>query len=224
MLPKKLKTAGYATHQVGKWHLGQTHVGNTPVGHGFDSSFGYLGGAEDHWNHTNGGCDCGTAFDMWNSTAPAYSVANDGIYGDEHFWRHAERIIEAHDPAQPLFMYIALQTMHAPQEVPSAYSTLYNGTENFNVEQGMATFADEVYGNVTAALKAKGMWDNLLLVLILVVDEKVSGSMANNYPLRGGKRTAWEGGMRVNSFVQGGLLPQAALGTEKHGYIHVADW
>ena len=35
------------------------------------------------------------------------------------------RIVEAHDPKEPLFIYMALQVMHAPQEVPTEFSDLY---------------------------------------------------------------------------------------------------
>jgi arylsulfatase I/J len=46
----------------------------------------------------------------------------------------------------------------------------------------------------------------------------------NNWPLRGGKYSNWEGGIRVNAFASGGYLPKAAQGTKLDGIIHVADW
>jgi hypothetical protein len=48
-MPKKLKEGGYATHMVGKWHVGLDHPRATPNGRGFDTSKGYLTAAEDHW-------------------------------------------------------------------------------------------------------------------------------------------------------------------------------
>jgi arylsulfatase A-like enzyme len=48
-IPKKLKMGGYATHMVGKWHVGVQSVGQTPFGRGFDTSKHYSDGAEDHW-------------------------------------------------------------------------------------------------------------------------------------------------------------------------------
>ena len=47
---------------------------------------------------------------------------------------------------------------------------------------------------------------------------------ANNWPLRGGKYSMFEGGIRANSFVSGGLLPAAVRGTTLHGLLHVSDW
>eukprot|EP00039_Didymoeca_costata_P032964 m.40106 g.40106 ORF g.40106 m.40106 type:complete len:650 (+) comp9628_c0_seq1:92-2041(+) len=48
MLPKKLKTAGYYSVHVGKWHQGHYTPLHTPVGRGFDESLGFLEGGEDH--------------------------------------------------------------------------------------------------------------------------------------------------------------------------------
>ena len=42
--------------------------------------------------------------------------------------------------------------------------------------------------------------------------------------IRGGKKTDFEGGIRVNSFVGGGFVPQSARGQTRSGYMHCADW
>jgi arylsulfatase I/J len=47
---------------------------------------------------------------------------------------------------------------------------------------------------------------------------------ANNYPLRGGKYSNFEGGIRVNAFASGGYLPKAVRGSKLEGIIHIADW
>ena len=50
------------------------------------------------------------------------------------------------------------------------------------------------------------------------------GGAANNWPLRGGKESCWEGGVRVAAFVGGGALPAAQRGTRCAGLLHTADW
>ena len=50
---------------------------------------------------------------------------------------------------------------------------------------------------------------------------QVAGS---NHPLRGGKSTNWEGGVRVPTFVSGGALPVAMRGASLDGLVHVSDW
>merc|ERR1740121_2493706 len=52
MLPKKLAAAGYVSYQIGKWHLGSYTYHNIPIARGFNHSFGYLSGGEDHYSQT----------------------------------------------------------------------------------------------------------------------------------------------------------------------------
>ena len=47
---------------------------------------------------------------------------------------------------------------------------------------------------------------------------------ANNYPLRGGKCSNFEGGIRANAFVSGGYLLKSVIGTEINEPIHISDW
>lgn len=44
------------------------------------------------------------------------------------------------------------------------------------------------------------------------------------WPLRGGKLTHWDGGLRVNSFASGGFLPSSVRGTIIKALIHTCDF
>jgi arylsulfatase B len=46
----------------------------------------------------------------------------------------------------------------------------------------------------------------------------------NNWPLRGGKKANFEGGVRVNAFVTGGLIPSARRGAVEEGLTASEDW
>merc|ERR1712083_1099589 len=74
--------------------------------------------------------------------------------------------------------------------------------------------------------KAKGMWDNTLVIMSSdnggPVDTQENA--ANNWPLRGGKYSLFEGGIRVAAFVSGGLIPAGLRGTTNNGIVHIADW
>lgn len=52
LLPEHLRRHGYATHAIGKWHLGFHQKKYTPMMRGFDSFFGYYNGYQDYYDHT----------------------------------------------------------------------------------------------------------------------------------------------------------------------------
>lgn len=252
-IAQKLHNGGYATHMVGKWHCGLATPDHTPYGRGYDTSLNYFDAANDYWNSTYlHPCQGSTGnpvevFDFWNTTGPAKdqrnkdpscSQASQGpncIYEDDILMRSALQTIAAHDPSTPLFFLFSAHNIHEPYQVPNAYLAQFPGVE-IEVRQyydAMVKHIDDVVGNVTAALKAKGMWDNLLFITTSdnggpladgVIDGLDGTSGANNYPLRGGKIGVMEGGVRVNAFVSGGFVPSAVRGTKVSGLMELADF
>ena len=124
---------------------------------------------------------------------------------------------------------------------------------NRKVYWSMVRFLDDQLKNITDTMKALGMWENTLMVLSsdnggYVNPESgpcntttgTSGpptsdmghgpacfngeAGASNYPLRGGKYSVFEGGIRVNAFVSGGFLPEKVRGTVNEEMIHITDW
>ncbi len=85
---------------------------------------------------------------------------------------------------------------------------------------------DSAMKNLTQVLKSTKMWDNTLL--LWSADNGgpsgVDSKSGNNWPLRGGKHSDFEGGVRANALVTGGYLPQNRRGKSMDGYIHICDW
>eukprot|EP00665_Eupelagonemidae_sp_cell47_P007575 gene7575-5056_t len=122
LLPAELRRAGYRTHLIGKWHLGMRSVGDLPVSRGFDSSFGYLAGGEDYYSHAEEGGACKNATrrtNLWQDLAPARGYG--GEYSAFMYARRAAAVIAAHPPAAPLFLYLAMQDVHWPLQVPRRF-------------------------------------------------------------------------------------------------------
>jgi len=71
MLPARLAEAGYVSHQIGKWHQGFHTPDFLPVGRGFNTSYGFLAGGEDHFTQETTKCDWGKVTDYWDTHAPA---------------------------------------------------------------------------------------------------------------------------------------------------------
>ncbi|XP_033642366.1 arylsulfatase B-like [Asterias rubens] len=227
----RLKYLGYATHAVGKWHLGFYKKACWPTRRGFDTFYGYYTGSEDYYSHMRGCFMPGDrhcagfseGYDLRDQEAPAYQ--DKGNYSTFLFAERAQRILESHDPKKPFFMYLPFQAVHGPLQVPEQYLQQYKDIKDKKrrVYAGMVTCMDEAIGNITQRLVQLGLWDNT--VLIFSTDN--GGQIAvggNNWPLRGWKASLWEGGVHGVGFVHSPLIPKVKQGTVSTEMIHVSDW
>ncbi len=249
----KLKGAGYETHHVGKWHLGMSERSRIPQGRKFDTSLVYFEGAQDHFTQrscTDPQCLVPindstpvpprlnfsvSPYDFWLNDGPAKGIAG-SRYNGYQFNDFGVNAIMNHDPTKgPFFMYFAAANSHSPLEAPQRFLDMYPEDWYLDRRQyaAMCSFWDEILGNLTTALKTKNMWDNTLLVFSSDNGGPVywsttpsfpHGAGANNWPLKGGKVSNWEGGTRVAAFVSGGAVPEAMRGKKLTGYAHIADW
>ena len=149
----------------------------------------------------------------------------------------------------PFFMVYTPHIVHCPLQVPQNQYQKFNfsndenecqqqtayvwpGFNNGNqfkcrqIYHSMVYTLDEIIGNIVTKLKNNNLWDNTLLVLSTDNGgpETLPESGANNTPLRGGKYSPWEGGIRGTAFVSGGLLPKERRGKQETGIIHISDW
>ena len=229
-IAEKMKEAGYATHQVGKWDAGMATPDHTPKGRGFDTSFGYYHHDNDYYTEVVGPeCSGSHIVDLWETDQPAHGINGTGPdnYEEGLFKERLLDVVSKHDPNTPLFLYYAPHIVHTPLQVPDDYLQKFSFIDDKDrmYYHAMVNYLDDVVGDLVAALKQKGMWDNLLYVTSSDNGGPIyPGGGANNYPLKGGKLSDWQGGIRVNSFVSGGYLPEKMRGQKTDGYVHLADW
>ena len=155
LLPRYLQRLGYATHAVGKWHLGQNELAALPTGRGFDTHYGYWAGAEDYvtcaahntlppltascsllpplqpatHNHEQVTHVTDGAYDLADGTRTCF--AGNGTYSTYLFARRAVQIIEEAAAALapvPFFLYLAFQNVHWPLEAPQPYLDRFANT------------------------------------------------------------------------------------------------
>uniref|UniRef100_S4R5B9 Arylsulfatase family member I n=1 Tax=Petromyzon marinus TaxID=7757 RepID=S4R5B9_PETMA len=221
-LPERLRDAGYATHMVGKWHLGFCRPECLPTRRGFDSFLGSLAGSGDHFTHE--ACDGPAACGLDLRTGERVARAHGGRYSTEMYAARAVRLVEEHDAARgPLFLYVAFQAVHTPLQVPSRYTERYRRIANQARRRyaGMLSCLDEAVHNITEALHRRGLYNNSVLVYSSDNGgQPLSGG--SNWPLRGRKGTYWEGGVRALGFVHSPLL--RLKGRVSHALVHISDW
>ncbi len=228
LLPTYLsRCCGYSTSLVGKWHVGANTKGALPTSRGFDSHTGYWLGAEDYESHTVDG-----GYDFSRNLTVARDL--NGTWSAEVFASSAVEYIATFGPGgwregQPMFLGLTFQNVHWPLEAPQKYIDRFaNATGGDPTRQlvcSMIAVLDDAVGNGTAALKDAGIWDDTLIIATSDNGGPThgdEGTSSNNFPLRGGKNTIWEGGTRVSAFVAGAGVQNA--GTTTFAPVHVTDW
>ena len=235
---------------------------HTPQGRGYDTSLVYFNMLNSYWTEAFGQDDgrarnCSTAahpgnftaVDLWSGGAPARGLNNSPScsqaapsgceYEDDLFTARVLSLIAAADPARPQFIFWAPHSVHQPYQVPQAYVDRFAFIDVpvRRLYAAQVSYLDDQVGRVVAALRARGLWDDLLFVASsdngapLYVRGNLSAPPAaedleggNSWPLRGGKGSNLEGGVRVPAFVAGGFLPAATRGAALGGFVASEDW
>ncbi|CAN7993150.1 unnamed protein product, partial [Ixodes hexagonus] len=232
LMPQHLKRLGYATHIVGKWHLGYYKKEFTPPYRGFDSFFGFYNGFGDYYRHLVEYVRIGhIGLDLWNNDVAVRTEC--GNYDTDMLTDKAIAIIASHDTTQPLFLYLSHRATHsaldnamlqAPKKNIAKFP--YIGEKNRTIYAGMVDSMDAAFGRLVEALSDAGILNNTILVFssdngaIPIINFHPNRGF--NWPLRGTKYTLWEGGVRVPAFIWSPLLRNT--GRVSNQMMHIVDW
>lgn len=196
-----LSDAGYQHRGCfGKWHLGHLAPQWHPIAQGFTQFEGQYNGAADYWTRIRE-----DEVDWHVDRAPA---AKDG-YTTNLITDAAVNFIRAHTSDQPLFCYVPFTAPHEPLQVPDAYLARYTALDDdpddgkpsdLQILAAMITCMDDGIGRMLEALEQTGAARNTL-VWFLSDNGGVTRFPGVNRPLREGKLTVYEGGVRVPSII-----------------------
>jgi arylsulfatase A-like enzyme len=183
----RLRASGYATGLVGKWHLG-SGAEYQPQRRGFDEFFGFLGGSHSYFEPPG----------MLRGTNRVAELD----YTTDAFGREAAAFIERHK-GRPWFLYLAFNAVHTPMHATDARLARFAQIPEPKRRTycAMMVAMDEAIGRVLQQLRRADLAEQTLVCFIAdnggPVMPGTTMNAARNAPLRGGKRTTLEGGVRV---------------------------
>ncbi|MCW8329083.1 sulfatase-like hydrolase/transferase [Photobacterium sp. SDRW27] len=205
-----MKSQGYTTGVVGKWHLGSKR--GHPVNRGADFYYGFLNGFHDYdRSDTKEGGKPGQSPIYRNFKVEPPIQKNDG-YLTEMFTNEAVDFIER-SAEKPFILYLAYNAVHHPWGVPERYlerlKDLDAGEER-KLFAGMLLAMDDGVGAVMDTLKNQGLDENTLVFFMSdngspreqglkkpKIKQRDQTVMSSPGPFNGFKGDTYEGGIRV---------------------------
>jgi arylsulfatase A len=190
-LAKALKSAGYVSASIGKWHLGGPKY--WPEKQGFDLNVG----------GTATGSPPGGYF---NFKTPSMTAADPDEYLTDRLTSEAEKFIEQNKD-RPFFLYLAHYAVHIPLAAKQKMLEHYrqkirpDDPQNNPIYAAMVQSVDESVGRIVKKIDELKLGDNTLIIFTsdnggLSVKEGPNTPSTSNAPLRAGKGYLYEGGIR----------------------------
>lgn len=201
MLPELLQQKGYATMGIGKWHLG-VYEKYRPWKRGFGEYFGFLGGGHRYfpseYNISNQDSAKDEAQSYHTKLIRNDHVVEEKEYLTDAFSREAVSFIER-NKAKPFFLYLAFNAPHAPLQATEKYLSRFPDIKDTKRKTyaAMVSAVDDGVGAVLNKLQQLKIDDNTLVIFLSDNGGPEQDNSSDNGPLRGGKGTLFEGGIRV---------------------------
>jgi len=184
-LAKTLKSAGYATANIGKWHLGEAAF--WPEKQGFDLNIA--------------GCDMGHPPSYFSPyKIPTLTEGPQGEFLSDRLTNEAIKFIEQNKD-RPFFVYLPHYAVHHPvmakPEVIAKYKSKVDPKAPHKRPEyaGLIESVDDSVGRLLAKLEELKLSENT--VVIFTSDNGGLATITTNLSLRAGKGSAYEGGVRV---------------------------
>ena len=198
-LGKLFKAKGYQTAHFGKWHLG--HDPYVPLNHGFDVSL----------PHAAGSGPAGGYIAPWKYKELKANQPKEHI--EDRMAQEAIQWFKSLESDRPFFMNYWQFSVHAPFDAKQELIEMYRKKIDPKDAQRSAIYAamvhslDDAVGSLIDMVDAAGIADHTILVFYsdngghMYSKLPDAPSATSNRPLRGGKATIFEGGIRVPAIV-----------------------
>lgn len=246
---EQMQSVGYSTAAVGKWHLGghvnntsTGELGNRPQNQGIETFEGIIAGSRSFFAGSAAGTQAlrRTTSDGAGGLVADQVIENQfsGQYVTDVFGDLTVDYIEAnHDAEKPFFMYSSFTAPHTPLQATAADLNdprIASLSGNRKTYAAMQIALDRNVGKILDALEdpngdgntADSIADNTLVIFMNdnggdCCDSSPNAS--NNGPLRNGKGSQFEGGLRIPFVIAGAGVSPSVAGTTYDAPIHAID-
>ena len=219
-LAEALKDAGYVTGHFGKWHLGAEPY--SPLQQGFDVDL----------PHTAGPGPAGSYVAPWKFKDFDADPGEPNQHIEDRMAKEAVAFMEKHKGG-PFFLNYWMFSVHAPFDAKKALIEKYRKSADVNDPQHSPTYAamvesmDDAVGSLLDTLDRLKISDRTLIVFFSdnggnMYNEVDGTTPTSNAPLRGGKATVFEGGIREPCVVS--IPGVTAPGTRNDTVIQSSDF
>ena len=187
-LPEMLKSAGYKTAHFGKWHIGEN-----PKTQGIDYN---IGGSKRGNPGRNG------YFSPYNIDFIENKKSDE--YLTDRLTSEAINFIKK-NYTSPFFINLAFYSVHTPLQGKENLIQKYNLKQGVNGQENsiygsMVSLVDENIGRILDIIDESNIKENTLI--IFTSDNGGIRAISNQYPLKAGKGSYYEGGIRVPLFMR----------------------
>lgn len=196
-LPEQLRSLGYTTHHVGKWHLGYASRLAWPTAQGFDEFYGFLSQFLLRGPHPAGELRFArpTYIDPWLQSGDAFPVQHNGHLSDLLLARVVDFLEAADRRDKPWFLNYWTFLPHKPLQPARRFAEQFP-PDSAGRYRAMISQLDALVGTVLDKLEERGLADSTL-VMIASDNGGAQVALGSNLPFAGGKMSFQEGGVRT---------------------------
>ncbi len=196
-IAEMLRSNGYRTAIFGKWHLGH-HPEFLPTNHGFDEFYG-IPYSNDMWPNHPQNPDYYPPLPVFQNETVVETLVDDQSLLTTRLTEKSVEFIQK-NKENPFFLYLA----HPMPHVPLYVSEKYKGKSERGLYGDVIMEIDWSVGEILKTLKENGLDENTLVIFLSDNGPWLSygGHSGSAYPLREGKGTSWDGGVKIPSIMR----------------------
>ena len=213
-IAEALKTVGYTTGLIGKWHLGDKSQ-NHPLKNGFDYFWGFISGARNYFYNPNE-----VNSNHISNVVENYNKTNFDGYLTDTLGEKAIRFIDInHQSNNPFFLFLSFNAPHTPMQAKEDVLEKFKYNRR-KVYASMMWSMDEAVGKVIQTLKEKKQYDNTIIYFLSDNGAAMSNN-ASSFPFKGWKGNQYEGGIKTPMIMT--WKSKIKSNTQFNGFVSALD-